>query len=126
MSLPSTPSSPSLLVHLLPQGLLPLLPPRTPLAEVASCLRGAPTPPALGCGANFCPVRVLSGAAVPRLQLVEPRGQPLGTPCDGAIRLLVFGILYFALKVRPPAHFRVSAHFFSEISRLILASDLGS
>ena len=39
--------------------------------------------------------------------------------------LCLFGILYFFLEVRPPAHCRASAHFFSEISRLMLARDLG-
>ena len=37
----------------------------------------------------------------------------------------VFGIRYFVLEVRPPAHWRASAHFFSEISRLRFARDRG-
>jgi hypothetical protein len=36
------------------------------------------------------------------------------------------GILYLFLVIRPPAHWRASAHFFSEISRLRWATDLGS
>jgi len=36
----------------------------------------------------------------------------------------LFGMRYFFLEVRPPAHWRASAHF-SEISRLRLARDRG-
>jgi hypothetical protein len=36
------------------------------------------------------------------------------------------GILYLWLEIRPPAHCRASVHFFSEISRLRWARDLGS
>ena len=38
----------------------------------------------------------------------------------------LFGMRYFVLEVRPPAHCLASAHFFSEISRLRLARDRGS
>jgi len=38
----------------------------------------------------------------------------------------LFGMRYFALEMRPPAHDRASAHFFSEISRLRIARDHGS
>ena len=86
---------------------------------------GALTPPALGCRTGFRPVQVLSCTAVRCLQLVEPRGKPLGAPSNHAIRPLAFGILYFFVEVRPPAHCRASAHFFSLISRAMLARDLG-
>jgi len=49
--------------------------------------------------------------------LVLPATVPLG--------FWLFGILYFFLEVRPPAHCRASAHFFSEISHLMFARDLG-
>jgi len=35
-------------------------------------------------------VEILPGQAVPRLELVEPRGQPLGAPCYFAVRPLAF------------------------------------
>ena len=38
----------------------------------------------------------------------------------------LFATRYFALEMRPPAHDRASAHFFSEISRLRLARERGS
>jgi len=77
--------SPCLLVDLPPQGLLLLLPPWAPLEEVVPCLCRAPAPPALGLGADLSPVQVLSCAGVSRLQLVEPRGEPLGTVGHRAI-----------------------------------------
>lgn len=40
--------------------------------------------------------------------------------------LLIFGILYFILGVWSPAQLRACAYFFSEISRLMFACDLGS
>jgi len=39
--------------------------------------------------------------------------------------LWLLGVLYFVLEVRPPAHWRASAHFFSEISRFRCAKHLG-
>ena len=38
----------------------------------------------------------------------------------------LFAMRYFALEMRPPAHDRASAHFFSEISLLRLARERGS
>ena len=38
----------------------------------------------------------------------------------------LFAMRYFVLEIRPPAHDRASAHFFSEISCLRLARDHGS
>ena len=40
--------------------------------------------------------------------------------------LWLFGIWYFFLEVRPSAHRRAFANFFSAISRLRCARDLGS
>ena len=57
------------------------------------------------------------------LQLVEPRGVPLGATCDHSVRFLLG---HFALEIRLPAHCRASAHFFSEISHLRCARDLWS
>jgi len=39
--------------------------------------------------------------------------------------LWLFGIRYFVLEVRPPAHRHASTHFFSEIFRLRFARDRG-
>jgi len=61
------------------------LPLRTHLEEVVCRLCWALTPPALGVGAVFGPVQLLSGTAVPRLRLVESRGKPVGAPSDRAI-----------------------------------------
>jgi len=44
-------------------------------------LRSVPAPPALRGEAALCPVEVLRGQALPRLELVEPRGEPFAAPC---------------------------------------------
>ena len=63
-----------------------------------------------------CPV--FSWETLEASLLVLPATVPSG--------LWLFGILYFFLEVRPPAHCRASIHSFSEISLLMLARDLGS
>ena len=82
-------------------------------------------PPAPRGGPAPRPMEVLPGQAVPRLDLVEPRGKPLGASCNRAIRLLAFRHSVFRLGGPPPAHCRAFAHFFSEISRLRFERDLG-
>ena len=85
---PGSSTPPGLLLHFRPQNLLLHLPFRTYLEEVVSRLRGVLAPPALGSGAHLSPVQVLSSAGVPRIQLVEPRGEPLGAVGFYAIGLL--------------------------------------
>jgi len=108
--------------HLCPQDLLGLSSGRF---EMFPRLRPVPTPPPLSGGPILRPVQVPSGEAVTSLQLVEPRGEPLGAIATVPSGFCVLGILYFFLEARPPAHWRASAHFFSEISRLRRARDLG-
>ena len=62
---------------------------------------------------------------MPCLELVEPRREPLGAAGHRAIGLLALWHAVLRLEVRPPAHCRASAHFFSEISRSMLARELG-
>jgi len=81
-----------------PQGLLLLLPPWAPLEEVVPCLCGAPAPPALGLGADLSPVQVLSCAGVSCLQLVEPRGKPLGAVGHHTIGFLA--VRHVVLRLR--------------------------
>jgi len=71
---------PRLLLHLRPQDLLLRLPLGALLEEVVPGLRSVPAPPALRGGPALCPVEILPGQAVPRLELVEPRGELLGAP----------------------------------------------
>jgi hypothetical protein len=49
----------------------------------------------------------------------------LELPAPAPLGLWLFGRQYFVLQVRLPAHCRAFLHFFSEISRLRLARDLG-
>ena len=88
-------------------------------------MRGALAPPALGIGADLSPVQVLSCAGVSCLQLVVPRGEPLGAVGNRAIGFLA--LRHAVLRLRGPTSgpLTASAHFFSEISRLRLARDRG-
>jgi hypothetical protein len=116
---------PRFLSDLRPQGLLLVSPPGAYLEEVAR-LCSARAPPALSGGAACRPVQVLPGEAVTYFQLVEPRGVPLGATATVLSGFCLAGILYFFLVVRLAAHWRASAHFFSEISCLRCARDHGS
>ena len=70
-------------------------------------------------------MQVLSGAAVSRLQLVEPRGKPLGAPSHRAVGLVALWHLVFLLGDPASSHFRASAHFLSVMPRLRFARDRG-
>jgi len=72
------------------------------------------------------PIQVFTSEAVACFQLVKPGGVPLGATATVSSGFCLAGILYFFLEVRPPAHWRSSAHLFSEISRLRYERDLGS
>jgi len=117
---PSTSRSPS---SPPPTGSSAGLPLGALLKEVVSGLGSVTAPPALRGGPLLCPVEVLPGQAVARLDLVEPRSEPLGAACHRGIWR--FGMRYFDLEVRPPAHWRTSAHFLLEVSRLRFARDGG-
>jgi len=81
---------PSLLPHLCPQGFLLFLPLRANNEEALPSLVRAPAPPALRGRPILRSIEVLPGQTVPRLELVEPRGKPLGAPGYRAVRLLPF------------------------------------
>jgi len=49
-------------------------------------LNPVPVPPALWGGPVLPPVEVLPGEAVPRLDLIEPQGEHIGTPSHRAVR----------------------------------------
>jgi len=75
-----------LLLHLCPQDLLLRLPFWTLLEEAVPGLRSVRAPPALRGRMALRPVEILPSQGVPRLELVEPRGEPLGSqlPCHRA------------------------------------------
>ena len=58
------------------------------LEEVIRCLRPVPTPPALSSGPVLRLVEVLPRDAVTYLQLLKPRGEPLGAIGNRTVRLL--------------------------------------
>jgi len=119
--LPPVLPPPSLLLHLRPQELLLRV---VLLEEVAPGLHSVSTPPAFWGESGFRPVEGLPGQAVPRLDLVEPRCEPLGSPSYRTNRPLALRQPVL-LGVRPPAHWHASTHFFSEISCLRLAQVVG-
>jgi len=86
--LPPVLPPPSLLPHLRPQGHLLGFPLRTHLEEVLPSLVRVPAPPALRGGPILRPIEVLLGQAMPRLDLVEPRGKPFSAPSHRAVRPL--------------------------------------
>ena len=78
--LPPVLPPPSLLLHLHSQDLLLRLPLGALFEEVIPGLRSVSVPPALRGGPILRPVEVQPSQSVPRLEQVEPRGEPLGTP----------------------------------------------
>jgi len=93
---------------------------------VFSRLRRALAPPALSGWAGLCLVQVLSGASMPRLQLVESRGEPLGASSNRAVRSLTFRHSVFCLGGPATSSLSCLHPLFSEIFRLMFARDLGS
>jgi len=80
---------------------------RALVEEVVPGLRSVSAPPALRGGSGLRPVEVLPGQAVPRLELVEPRGKPLGATRYRTIKPLALRQPVL-LGVRPPANWRAS------------------
>jgi hypothetical protein len=86
-------------------------------------------PPAISGGQLLRPREVLAGEAVTRLQLVEPRSEPLVGNCWARVRLLAWlpksAVLVFFSVTLASAHALASRDLTSVIERFKCASDLG-
>ena len=77
-------------------------------------------------GRTFAQCRYCAVKACPVFSWRYLGASLLALPATAPVGLWLSGMRYFVLDGRPLANCRASAHFFSEISRLRFASDLGS
>ena len=114
------------LPNLCPQDPLPGLPLEAYLEQVIPCLRPARAPPVLSGGSALRPAQVLPDEGVTCLQLIKLIGQASWSyPLPPRLAAVWLAARTFG-RLGLPAQRLASAHFFSEISRVRCARDLGS